>query len=96
MGVRPGGTRKTDDQHGSPPLSPVSVDSIKGLVHLVELLLAPSDGRADVRKVIAGLDKAVSDSMEVADQTKAAQRDLAKLRKRSGKRYADGRALCSA
>lgn len=61
----------------SPPLSPVSVDSIKGLVHLAELLLAPTD----VRKVIAGLDKAVSDSREVAEQTKAAQRDLAKLRK---------------
>jgi hypothetical protein len=61
----------------SPPLSPVSVDSIKGLVHLAELLLAP----ADVRKVIVGLDKAVGDSREVAEQTKAAQRDLAKLRK---------------
>lgn len=65
----------------SPPLSPVSVDSIKGLLHLAELLLAPSDGRDDVRKVIAGLDKAVSESREVAEETKAAQRDLAKLRK---------------
>ena len=62
---------------GRPPLSPGSVDSITGPVHLAELLLAP----ADVRKVIAGLDKAVSDSREVAEQTKAAQRDLAKLRK---------------
>lgn len=62
---------------GTPPLSPVSVDSIKGLVHLAELLLAP----ADVRKVIAELDKAVSNSREMAEQTKAAQRDLAKLRK---------------
>jgi hypothetical protein len=62
---------------GSPPLSPVSVDSIKGLVQFAELLLAP----ADVRKVIAGLDKAVSDSREMVEQTKAAQRDLAKLRK---------------
>ena len=61
----------------SPPLSPVSVDSIKGLVHLLELLLAP----ADVRKVISGFDKAVSDSRKKAEQTKAAQRDLAKLRK---------------
>jgi hypothetical protein len=61
---------------GSPPLSPVSVDSIKGLVHLAELLLAP----ADVRKVISELDNAVSDS-EMAEQTKAAQRDLAKLRR---------------
>ena len=61
----------------SQPLSPVSVDSVKGLVHLAELLLPP----ADVRRVIAGLDKAVRDSRAVAEQTKAAQRDLAKLRK---------------
>jgi biopolymer transport protein ExbB/TolQ len=61
----------------SPPLSPVSVDSIKGLVQLAELLLAP----ADVRNAIAELEKAVSDSREVVEQTKAAQRDLAKLRK---------------
>jgi CRISPR/Cas system-associated exonuclease Cas4 (RecB family) len=61
---------------GSPPLSPVSVDSIKGLVQLAELLLAP----ADVRKVISGFDKAVSDSRKMAEQSKAAQRDLAKLR----------------
>ena len=54
----------------------MSVDSIKGLVHLAELLLAP----ADVRKVISELGKAVSDSREVAEQTKAAQRDLANLR----------------
>jgi hypothetical protein len=61
---------------GCPRLSNVSVDSIKGLVHLAELLLAP----ADVRKVISELGKAVSDSREVAEQTKAAQRDLANLR----------------
>jgi uncharacterized protein (DUF3084 family) len=61
----------------SPPLSPVSVDSIKGFVHLAELLLAP----ADVRKVIAELDKAMSDNREVIEQTKAAQRELARLRK---------------
>jgi hypothetical protein len=54
---------------GSPPLSPVSVDSIKGLVQLAELLLAPAD-----------FDKAVSDSRKMAEQSKAAQRDLAKLR----------------
>jgi hypothetical protein len=60
----------------SQPLLPVSVDSIKGLVHVGDLLVAP----ADVQKVIAGLDKAVGDSREVAEQTKAAQRDLAKLR----------------
>jgi septal ring factor EnvC (AmiA/AmiB activator) len=61
----------------SPPLSPVSVDSVKWLVHLAASLLAP----VDVQKAIAGLDKAVSDSREVAEQTKAAQRDIARLRK---------------
>jgi hypothetical protein len=57
---------------GCPPQSNVSIDSIKGLLHLAELLLAP----ADVRKVISELDKAVSDSREVAEQIKAARRDL--------------------
>jgi len=57
----------------SPPVSPVSADTIKGLVQLAELLLVPSD----VRKVIAGLDKAVSDSGMAA---KAPERDLARLR----------------
>jgi hypothetical protein len=59
----------------SPPLTPVSVDSIQGLVQLVELLLDPSD----VRKVIAGLDGA-SNSGAAAEQAKAAERDLAGLR----------------
>ena len=59
-----------------PPLSPVNVDSIKGLVQLAELLLVPSD----VQEVIAGLDKAVSDSRAAAEQAKAAQRDLARQR----------------
>jgi len=61
----------------SPPLSPVSVDSIKGLVRLAELLLAP----ADVREVIAELDKTMNDNREVVEQTNAAQRELARLRK---------------
>jgi hypothetical protein len=60
----------------SPPLSPVSVDAIKVLVQLAELLLVPSD----MQRVIAGLDKAVSDSGAAAEQAKAAQCDLARQR----------------
>jgi len=60
----------------SPPLSPVSVDTIKVLVQLAELLLVPSD----MQRVIAGLDKAVSDSGAAAEQAKAAQCDFARQR----------------
>jgi DNA-binding winged helix-turn-helix (wHTH) protein len=63
-----------DDVTTELPLSPVSVD--KGLAQLTESLLGPSD----VHKVIAGLDKAVANSREAAEQAKAVQHDLAKLR----------------
>lgn len=61
----------------SPPLSPASVDSIKGLVQLAELLVVNSD----VQDVIAGLDKAVNDGRAAAERAKAAVRDLAELRR---------------
>ena len=64
-----------DDVTTEPPLSAVSVD--KGLSQLAELLLASSD----VHKVIAGLDKAVSDSRELAEQAKAVQHNLGSLRR---------------
>jgi hypothetical protein len=45
-------------------------------VQLAESLVAPSE----VRKVIAGLDKAVSNSKAAAEQAKAAERDFSRLR----------------
>jgi hypothetical protein len=61
----------------SPPPSPASLDSIKGLLQLAELLVVPSD----VQEVIAGLDKAVSDTRAAVERAKAAERDLARLRR---------------
>ena len=66
--------RGRDDVTTELPLSPMSVD--KGLAQLTESLLGPSD----VHKVIAGLDKAVANSREAAEQAKAVQHDLARLR----------------
>jgi len=70
------------------PSSPVSVGSINRLAQLAQLLLAHSD----VHKVIAGLDKAVSHSREVAEQAKAAQRDIARLRQELESGHAKHRA----
>lgn len=60
----------------SSPLSPTSIDNIKGLVQFAKLLVVPSG----VRKVIAELDKATTNSRAAAAQAKAVHRDLVRLK----------------
>lgn len=60
----------------SSPLSPTSIDNIKGLVQFAKLLVVPSG----VRKVIAELDRATTNSRAAAEQAKAVHRDLVRLK----------------
>jgi hypothetical protein len=60
----------------SSSLSPTSIDNIKGLVQFAKLLVVPSG----VRKVIAELDKATTNSRAAAAQAKAVHRDLVRLK----------------